>query len=565
MLLKGVSKLFLIVIAFSLFITSCGGNSDYKLISIDYLAVQIEDGDNWSIMDKDGKIVVKEEYNPKDRISLINPDGVYWVKSGIDDKYRLYSIDSPKKPISSDEYVYVTIFIDGKAFVSDGVNPIKIIDTKGNVKETLSKDIRRITQFETIISNRIAFQDKSGKWGYLDMDGNIVIKAQYKTVYPFSDEVALVEKMDDDTKLYVIGKNGKEKGKIDLNKYKSVIFEPIYTEGKLAVRELGKEDRLIYLDKEGNVTLEPSKKYKDSGRHSLFYNGYAIVDDNEGNCGIIDEKGDVVIRIGKYDRIYNLSNGKFLVGIRGEKNKFGIVNSEDEPIIELNYNDGFRSLLGENYIMVDNATGLLVKPNGEEIKNSEFQMSCTEWYENVMYFDIQQIAKDLVSQIETKGFTPIIGKQKITDIANVLNLKAENQNKYRRYIDIQSFKADTYDVQVTFSFNERTIYEKTHKEVVSDGWFSHEKTVSDGWDWNEEAMLEYVYLKIEDLNKAIDIDNLITQIGNALKEKGFELVSDGPYYEAKNGEKYAGISINSSGRNVEIYFYPYREYSENQF
>lgn len=565
MLLKGFSKLFLIVITFSLFISSCGKKTDYKLISIDYLAVQIEDGDNWSIMDKDGKIVVKEEYNPKDRISLINPDGVYWVKSGIDDKYRLYSIDSPKKPISSDEYVYVTIFIDGKAFVSDGINPIKIIDSKGNVKETLSKDIRQVIQFETLFSNRIAYKDKTGKWGYLDLDGNIVIEAQYKTVNPFSDEVALVEKMDDDTKLYVIGKNGKEKGIIDLNKYKNDIYNPIYTEGKLPVKELGKENRLVYLDKEGNIILEPSKKYKDSGRHSLFYDGYAIVDDSEGNSGIIDEKGDVVIRIGKYDRIYNLENGKFLVGITGGKDRFGIVNNEDEPIIELNYNGGFRTLFGENYIMVDNGTGLVVKPNGEEIKNSDFKMSSSRWEEIVMYFNIEQMAKDFVSQIETKGFAPIIGKQNIKEIANALKLKAEDQKKYKRYIDIHPFKADVYDVKISLSFNERTIYEKTHKEIVNDGWFSREKTVSDGWDWNEEAMLDNVYLKIEDLDKAINIDNLINQIGNELKEKGFELVADGPYYEAENGDKYAGVSINTSGRNVEIYFYPYREYSENQF
>jgi len=547
----------------ALYLTSCGGGSDKSDFKLDYLAVQIEKGDNWSIMDANGKILVKEEYSPEDEISVVSPEGVYWVKSGIDGKFRLYSIDSPKQPIISDEYAYVTIFMDGRSFVSDGENPIQVIDTKGKVRNTLSKEIRAVMSFENIMSDRIAYVNKNGDCGYLDMDGDIVVEAQYYQVYPFSDGVALVENADEN-KLHIIANNGKEKGTIDLDRYEVANFLPIYKEGKLAVTEKANHNRLLYLGKNGEKVLEFPKNYERSGLYSNFYGGYAIVEDNEGNSGVINEDGEVVIRVGKYDKILNLRNGTFIVGYSGSKDKYGIVDSEDEIIIENNYNGALVYMFGDNYVMHDNADYLLVKPNGDEIKNSQFQNVSADWYKQVVFHNVQQIAADLVAQIETKGYTPILGKQNVKDIANALNQKVEDQSHGKKYMDIPSFKADVYDVKVSLGFNERTLYEKTHREVVNDGWFSHEKTVSDGWSWNENAMLENVYLIIDELHEEINVERLSEEIFKALGKKGFEYAADG-YYEAKNGDKFAGVEVSPGYKKISVIFYPYKKYSENQF
>ena len=113
-------------------------------------------------------------------------------------------------------------------------------------------------------------------------------------------------------------------------------------------------------------------------------------------------------------------------------------------------------------------------------------------------------------------------------------------------------------------FNERTLYEKTHREVVNDGWFSHEKTVSDGWSWNENAMLENVYLIIDELHEEINVERLSEEIFKALGKKGFEYAADG-YYEAKNGDKFAGVEVSPGYKKISVIFYPYKKYSENQF
>ena len=563
MLLKNYFKGFLGLISFSFLLTACGGNSDNGHFELDYLAVQVEKDDNWSIMDGDGKIVVKEEYSPKDEISVITPEGVYWVKSGIDNKYRLYSIDSPKKPLTSEEYTSVTVFIDGKAFVSDGENPIQVIDTKGKVKNTLSREIRNIAVMEK--QDVVLFADKNEKCGYLDMDGDIVIEAQYVQAYPFSDGVALVKKTDDEGKLYIIGTNGKEKGKIDLGRYESSQFYPVFKEGKLAVKDKADNDNLVYLDKKGNVSLDFSKDYKERGTNSSFLGGFAIVEDKGGNEGVINDEGEIVIRPGKYDRVYNMGNGTFLVGDRGSKGKYGIVDSEDNFIIEKDYSGGIFTMLDGNYMMGEGSDYLLVTPNGKEIKDSEFQNASYKWYQFVAFHDVQQIATDLVAQIEPGGYTPIKGKQSIKDIANALNLKTENQKKGKRYVELQPLKADVYDAKVSLNFNERTMFEKTHKEMVNDGWFSREKTVSDGWFWNEDAMLEEVYIEMSNINAAINIEKLMEEVGKALEKNGFKVVADGPYYEAKNGDKYAGVSISTGYKRIELHFYPYKENSEDQF
>lgn len=576
MLSMNKGKQLLGLIAFSLFLTACGGNSDSSRFEFNYLAVQVEHGDNWSIIDGNGKIVVKEEYAPEDEISYITSEGVYWVKSNDDDKFRLYSIESPKKSISKEEYTYATNFVDGKAFVSDGENPIQVIDTKGNVKETLAKEIRLVRVANKNYSDRIAYVDKTEKWGFLDWNGEIVIKAQYSEIHPFSNDVALVKKEGEENKLYIIGRNGKEKGVINLNKYKVVDYE--FKEGKLPVCDLNKDNRLLYLDTKSEVALEISSKVRADWEAS-FLDGYAVVScedaggievfDQEGiafvgKYGVIDTEGETVIRVGKYDRIHNIGNGKFFVG--NNKGKYKVVDSEDNAITD-DYEGALLIPFENSFVMWEGSNYILVNADGKEIKNSEFKKLSDLWYSNVVYFDLSQIAKDLVAQIEPKGYTPIIGKQQVKDIANVLNLKPENQKREKRYIELESFKADVYDVEASLDFNERILIEKTHKEVINDGWFAHEKTVSDGWFWNEEAMLQSVYLRISKLDRIIDTEKLKEEIGKALEKKGFKVVADGPYYEAKNGDKYAGVSINTGiGENyIEITFYPYKEHSENQF
>lgn len=553
---------FIGIIALLLSVTSCGSKSNESKNEFKYLAVKLDKGDNWSIMNDKGEIVVKDEYAPDDEISAITSEGLYWVCSGVDNKYRLYSVESPKKPITSAEYEYVTAFLNGKAYVSDGTNPIQLVNTDGDAIKTLDKTIRKVV-ISPNSCDRAIYYDNTGKAGYLDGNGNIAIQAQYYDANPFSCGVALVEKENSDT-LIIIDDKGNEKGIIDTNRYKPCLHS--FYEDKLAVVDKDNDNDLIYINAEGKPAMKTAKKcYKPSYiDNCIFLDGYAIVNSaDKESVGIIDDKGENVIRFGKYYALYNMGEGKFLaVKKKGSDYKCGIIDSQDNTLIEFDY-DRFEPLkLGNNFVLGANSYMLLVAPDGEEVKKSEFYRASYSRTTFAEYFDLEQIAKDLVAQIEPSGFTPALGKKTIAEVAQAYNLNPESTHKWRKYLSLDNFKADVYDVSASMSFSNTIVVEKTHTETVNDGWFSYNKTVSDGYAWNNEAVLEVITLYVPNLNRSIDTEKIKSIAGDMLIQKGFKAVGDGPVYEAKNGDRYARVSMTAGEKEFTLWFYPYSSSSE---
>ena len=546
--------IFVATLPILLILISCfGGTRTKGADRLEYIAVQFEKGDNWSIVNGNGKVIVKEEYNSKDQISPITPEGIYWVKSFVDEKIRFYSIKSPRKPISAGEYTNATVFFNNYSFVCDGKNPIQCIDTKGRVKNTLSKEIHQIYVPEQA-GNRILYKGKNGLFGYLNNNGDIVIKAQYPYAEHFGDNVALVKRNNGDI-MYIIDENGKELGKIDVSRYCLVSQPATYSDGLLATKE--NNYKLTYLNKEGKVAFVPNKNYQKS-HFSNFVGGYAIIsDEHKRGVGVIDRDGETIIRLGKYHNIANMGNGTFAV--TNEERKIGIVDTDDNIMIDCLYDDLQSCTIGGNYIMEKNRYWYFVSPDGKRINNVEVYKVETRNPTSVIYHNLEKIAKDLVSQISTKGYAPIIGKKNVIEIAKSYKLQAEKQNRKVRYLDLPKFKADIYDVAPYVNFSNRIVMEKTHIETVDDGWFSYEQTVSDGWEWNDEAILSNIYIELSGLSYEINIIELMKEVGKQLENKGFKPIMDFEY-EAKNGDKYIHINIGSDrDESIYISIYPYDE------
>lgn len=547
----------------ALALTACsGGSNESNFPKIDYLAVQLGKGDNWSIIDANGKVIVDEEYAPEDEISTIFPEGVFWVKSKSDQKYRLFSIDSPKTPLTDEEYEEVTAFSDGLAFVSHITEPIQIIDTKGKVVKTLPNNICKIKVWQ--VSDEVCtkalwedvavFEDKNGMYGYINSNGEILFDALL-SASRFSGNLALIQE-EGQNNLTVIDKSGRKKGTIDISKY--YIQTTIFSEGKLPVTDL-KTGKLVYLNEKGNIDLKPVKNYKVSEQR--FLSGYAVVKNENHEWAVINAKGENAIRAGKYSWISNLGNGLFVV----EKNdKWGVVDSEDNTVLDFNYSNILPARLGDKFMCYESSF-FLVDENGNEIKNSDFVGINMIDLPSVSFVDVQSTAQSLASNIEPQGYKPILGKKIVKDIAKVYKKDSQEQSHYTKELGVDGFKADLYDVTVRLDFNAYIMKEKTHKEVVDDGWFASEKTVSDGWDWNDEAELQCVVLKMK-LNDKVDFSIMADAVGKQLEKNGFKFVGPIPserIYEAKNGDKFARVSISEGrGSEVAIFFYPYVAYSQ---
>lgn len=198
----------------ALLLSGCKNNNG-TLIPIEYLPVQISEGDNWSIIDKNGQVIIKEEYSSDCFLTKVS-DGMFWVRTN--GKYQLFSIDSPKKAITDEEFSSVTNFNSGVAAVSNPNQAIRIINTNGETVATLPKSVKRCYEFSR--SGYAYFMNSDNKMGIIDVNGNVRLSADYSELSgDLREGIILARKGGDDKKFLILGINGNAIGDIDTEKY----------------------------------------------------------------------------------------------------------------------------------------------------------------------------------------------------------------------------------------------------------------------------------------------------------------------------------------------------------
>lgn len=486
----------------------------------DYLPVQMSEGDGWSIIDKDGKEVVREEYPAEAILSKVYGK-VYWVK--MNGTYQLYSIDSPKKPIRDEEFVSATGFGAGVAAVSIPNHPICLIDTEGKLVATLSNTIKRCYKFAE--EGYAAFLSDEGKYGVLDTKGNIVIKPVYAEIETPSDGVVLAKVNAEDKTMLILNMAGKKEGEINLDRYN--VVNKGFHEGKIIVQNEGNRDGgSIILDKKGNKLFNVSKatgfywkKYYQDG-YWTFPEGLTGI--GEGTYGVVDDKGEIIIR-SKYKDLINYGNGIFAA----EKGvlHYGIINAQDEVIIGFNYNAAF-GMLGDNFIMADitrfefrdtKFVFSLLNKEGKEITSFE-GMADSDADNYAEYINVESVVNAFMQIFEKLEQTKTASKT-----AQMYSLSAEDY-RYERSINQEKINLD--DAVTCFLniwFNNNITEEKTREEAVSDGWFTYNRTVSDGWGWTEalpRSASGAVNLRNSSINPETLYQTICQRLSNGRKKMG---------------------------------------------
>ena len=317
---------------------------------------------------------------------------------------------------------------------------------------------------------------------------------------------------------------------------------------------------MIYLNKEGKAELTLSDKYKYGEN---FKSGFAIVKTDNYDYAVINNNGENIVRTGKYSNIINMGNGKF---IAKKNNKYGFIDKDDNVIINFEYSSLYPLLPGNtetNYICSQSSTYFLIDEDGEEIKKTEYAEIGGRDFYSVTFTDYESIAKTLVADVETKGYKPIIGREKVSEVAEIYNLNKENYHPYTRDIYLAPIYIGTTKVDICLEFTTSLQEEKIHKEIVNDGWFTEEKVVRDGWEWNNEAITERIIFKIN--TNEINKEKLTTHITKQLESKGFETIKMEKrtyYYEAKNGNRYARVTLYDDYNKLILNFYPFHKTSE---
>lgn len=522
--------------------------------ALEFLAVKKDAKANWSIIDHNGNIVVNQEYASTDTISKIYENGVYWVRSG--EKIRLFSINSPKKAISEEEYDDVTDFACGRAFASKLGEPIILIDENGKHIKTLDRNIVEACAFSDGLA---AFESSNGLHGYLDKNGNVVIEAQYESAGAFHDgyAVAIPSLKENNYTQVIINKKNEISFSVKKEMY-DLAF--VYRDGKfVAIKNTSSDDPLItYLNKKGDEVLKPMTGYNIA---DSFRDGFSVLSNYEDSqkssvSEVINANGEEVIRKGKYSSITNLGDGLFLVMKSDEK--VGVIDKEDKPVVPFEYTNGSYLRLGDFFILQSGKYWLLVNRKGEEVKKSEFT-SYSAWTSGyVKFVDVKAHIDNFLKPITSKGYAPFKGHLDAAGITKEIGIKLDSVELYTS--DLKMTKTATplsWETITELYFTGPLKTAKYREVTTNDGWFENTETVEDGYEWNSESKLWKVFLSTVAVDvKMNDVKKLIAQ---SLKAKGFKQNSDDDeIFDARFMGRTIRIIIyyNDTLNQVNLFYYP---------
>lgn len=506
-----------------------------------YLAVQMEKDGNWSIIDGDGKVIVKDEYPADNEIWIPTKKGVYWVKAK--NKFSLYSVDSPKKPLTSVDYDDVTDFNNGRAFVSVFGEPIQMIDENGKVIKTLSEDVSFVSTFS---DGMAAYRSKNKDlWGFLNKDAEVIVKPSFTYYLPYYDGYAVGQ--DDSKKWKVVDKDGKIVEDWGKSKY---ICVNKYSDGVFCAVDTTDWSSLCYMDNKGNVAVKPAKKavYRYGFNCQRFHKGTAIVFDEDRNSGLIDKEGNFLIRYGKYKSLNRLSRGLF--SATNSNGNAGVIDKDENIVVSFNYSDWGGLSLGDNFLLNQGSYYVLVDADGKELKNCEYANFAINGNSLVQFVNIKSNIKAIVDLFSSNGFKPLNGKTDMPSIAKKYNLNLDDIMMYTRYFstDVQ---VGEWSATAELFFDEYLKTELYHTEVQNDGWVSNEVTVSDGYGWNKDAILEKVIINVS-VPSDIAMEDLIERIRKSFIENGFK--EEGSILQGKYENGTSSLSIISDGSYLRVEF-----------
>lgn len=107
----------------------------------------------------------------------------------------------------------------------------------------------------------------------------------------------------------------------------------LFSEGLAAVME--KDSTIKFIDTHGQVVIDKDFRYPDFSYGYLFYDSLCAMTDAAGKWGIIDRKGEWVIRP-EYDGIAHIKSGYWLLNKNDQR---GLFDKKGQPVIPVEYRE----------------------------------------------------------------------------------------------------------------------------------------------------------------------------------------------------------------------------------
>lgn len=348
----------------SFLLSACSSKNSAN--GITHFAYQETENGNWGIISVEGEIVVPPIFH---NITTAVTDGMFYTLNGNND-FELRNIDEPQKIV--DIYSSATWFSEGIAYTSKKGERISCIDKQGNILYQLPSDIVTVA---APANGMAVIKNEEEKYGYINLQGEIIVPCKYQLAYPYHNEYALV--MEDEENIYFIDTKGNKVTELcGDNKEETRYF--IYNH--ISLWNHGIWDDVIPYVVDGNkfglkkingdIIVPANDKYKAI---TCSYNGFCIYQTANG-YGIMNKFGETVVN-DKYTFISacNSNNSQTFIACNDDE-KYGISSMHEELLCPFSY-DNIISIENSSYYLGIKDKSLFIISETGEIKKDFYNLN----------------------------------------------------------------------------------------------------------------------------------------------------------------------------------------------
>lgn len=445
-----------------------------------------EDG-RWGLIGLDGNILIDNEFQEKPS-PVIN--GMFHVKNE-NDNYEIYVADKKLKKIGN-EYLSVGNFKSGLAPVVEKGQCVKYIDRSGETKFELKKYKGEIITAATEFQNgKAVFKTSSNHYGFIDTSGKIIIPPIYDYASLFYGEYAVVRKED---KIAFINEQGDEIMYFDQH----IICQFLPSEGVFPFieRENGEEDAWGYMNLKGEKVIKENKRFNGAMN---FINGRAVFYNSNNEAGLIDKKGNIIIRA-KYQSLIQCND----LLIFKDNDREGLLDYDGNIIMKPEYKEIIPFISHNKFTYaLDSDEWVLIDRKGQEVNSNSYDeisypsslllqakgrvdgWSDSEYWHESDYVDLEAEAEKITSLIKKDGVdklpyrvTPAVFAEAYNKDYHVSDLQGKQNLEH--YILNENY----FDVKLFVDYNADVIVPEYSQEWVDSYWGGHFENVLSGYSYN---------------------------------------------------------------------------------
>ena len=293
--------------------TACGPESSFPEVT--HIPSMSTHSPCWDLVGVDGTLLYKDEIQGLPSVVVNDVFSVTYLTT-----ISYYAVEKIPKRINDTEYFDGGFCTEGLIPVVEKGHGITFIRKNGEEafafnEYTLGTDdeTTHVQAVNAYFSDGLClYKNGDGYYGYINTKGKVVI-GEYAYANPFSEGLAVVggEVMGDfgpDRLFKVINTKGETVAKLDVAYDLDDANPAIYSDGLLFFG--GK-----VLNRKGETAFRLSDKITAV---YPFCNGHAIFENEDMEYGLINDKGEVVIRSGNYDNAYITDDHVYFLNYDGQ-------------------------------------------------------------------------------------------------------------------------------------------------------------------------------------------------------------------------------------------------------